>query len=423
MKIIQLSTKLDIGGRTTFIGYMNTAIRLAGYDVKLYVCDSGENKKEDTTISTGVELFDYSKEKIDEINNADYVFVHDLMGAKCKKENVDKYYDLLRNIKAKKVFFMNAHSLSAYKYYGVALFKDKDFMNMFDYFATFSPNSAVCKTLKETIGKEEFEKRYVHMQHPYCFEENIKKYWVDFDNKQNRITYIGRFAGIKHIEQIINLHKICPNEFEYEIRGVDRSIGSACVPDLFYELDTTKPDFKSSIIGPSKETFPVTETWKKANGIEKNDLMINYPHGDKIMIFGPYDKPDGMMAIANSLFGIECYRLKDSQLYGDNIEYAMFEIIEQGTIPIFDSFTAKSVHAWKDGKRTDKTLYDLGAGVFLDPDMGNANEVIEQLKELRDNKEKYDALREKCWQIYKDHSDPKSIMTTFIKELEDKRNG
>ena len=420
MRIIQLSTKLDIGGRTTFISHMNTALKLAGHDVKLYVCDSGENKKEDITIS-GAELFDYSDNKIDELNNADYVFVHDLMGAKCNKELVDKYYGLLKNLTSKKVFFMNAHSISAYKYYGTGLFKDKEFMNMFDYFATFSPNSAVCKTLKETLGEDEFNKRYVRMQHTYFFDDNIKKSWVPFDQKKNRITYIGRFAGIKHIEQIIKLHMLCPNEFEFEIRGVDRSIGSACVPDLFYELDTTKPSFKESIVGPSKETLPINSKWKKEHGIAEDNLMIDYPHGDKIMVFGPYDKPDGMKAIANSMFGIECYRLKDSKLYGDNIEYAMFEIIEQGTIPIFDSFTAKSVHMWKDGKRGE-TMYDLGLGVFLEPDMGNADKVIEQLKELRDNKDKYDELRERCWNAYKDHSDPKSIMTTFINELNSKRN-
>jgi len=54
--------------------------------------------------------------------------------------------------------------------------------------------------------------------------------------------------------------------------------------------------------------------------------------------------------------------------------------------------------------------------------MGNADKVIKQLKELRDNKSKYDELRERCWNAYKDHSDPKSIMTTFINELNKKRN-
>jgi len=422
MKIIQLSTKLDIGGRTTFIGHMNAALRQAGHDVKLYVCDSGENKKEDITMSSNVNIFGYSDAEIAEINSADYVFVHDLMGAKCAKENIDKYYGLLKNLTSKKVFFMNAHSLSAYKYYGVSLFKDKEFMSMFDYFATFSPDSAICKNLKTILGEDEFNKRYVHMQHTYCFDDNVKANWIPFEQKKNRITYIGRFAGIKHIEQIINLHKICPNEFEFEIRGVDRSIGSACLPDLFYELDTTKPNFKESIVGPSKETLPINGKWKKEHGIAEDDLMIDYPHGDKIMVFGPYDKLDGMKAISNSMFGIECYRLKDSKLYGDNIEYAMFEIIEQGTVPIFDSFTAKSVVMWKDGKPTGKTMYDLGLGVFLDPDMGNADEVIKQLKELRDNKAKYDELRERCWNAYKDHSDPKSIMTTFINELNKKRN-
>ena len=420
MKIIQLSTKLDIGGRTTFIGHMNAALKLTGHDVKLYVCDSGENKKEDITISEGVEFFDYSEKEINEVNNADYVFVHDLMGAKCNKENVDKYYGLLKNITSKKVFFMNAHSLSAYKYYGTALFKDKEFMNMFDYFATFSPNSAVCNTLKQVLGEEEFLKRYVPMHHTYFFDDEIKKNWIPFEKKQNRITYIGRFAGIKHIEQILNLHKICPNEFEYEIRGIDRSIGSASLPGLFYELDRTATNFKDSIIGPSKQTFPVTAKWKKEQGLSVDDLLIDYPHGDKIMIFGPYDKPDGMKAIANSLFGIECYRLNKADLYGDNIEYAMFEIIEQGTIPIFDAFTARSVHMWKDGQR-GKSMYELNLGVFLEPDMSNVNEVIEQLKELRDNKDKYDEMRERCWQAYKDHSNPEMIMNEFIKTLENKR--
>lgn len=419
MKFVQICGGVEVGGITKFMNELNGALKLCGHEAKIYFCPSQLNEKTKNNLINGIIKYDYSNEMFNEINSADAVFIHSLIGAKKEPELVEKFYDLLKKITTKKVFFMNSHSVLAYKFYGTKLFEDINFLNLFDYFCTFNDVNEISTKIKKTLGEEEYNKRFIHLYHPYIFNEEIRKNWVPFENKARRVTYIGRYSSIKHPKNVQDLHKLAQNDFEFEMRGIDRAIGPASVPDLFYEIDTTTPGltFKDRIKGPSKYTTIVSNKWRKENGIDLNDLLLDYPRDGKMFIFGTYEREDGMKAMAKSLFGIECYRLKKDIYYGDNIEYAMFEIVEQGSVPIFDSFTAKNVYMYENGKSIGKTMYDLGLGLFLDPDMGNANEVIEQMKELASNKEKYNELRNKCWKYYKNHCDPKFVIENLLKKL------
>lgn len=422
MKIIQICTDLRIGGKTTFINNITMSLKLSGHTVINYIVDCGV-KTDNSLLDTSFKMFDYNNQTmIEEINSSDYVIVQDLLKKDTPEEIKTKYYDFIRNITPQKILFLNSHTIGMYRFYGVELFKDRDFMSMFDYISTFSEGCVISTILKETFGPEEYHKRFVHMLLTYPFDENVKKQWVDFEDKQNRVTYIGRFATFKHIDNVVKLHKYCSDDFEFEMRGIDRGFGPISIPDLFYEIDNDKKkSFKESIIGPSKRTEIIDKKWRQRNNVTEDDLLIQRPYySDKIFIFGPYRREDGLTVIRNSLFGIEPFRLKKPEYYGDDIEYAMFEIVENGTVPIFDSFTANNIQMYNCGVNTGKTMAELEAGVFLDPDLNNAEEVVEKLKFLRDNKYAYNDLREKCWNIYKEHSDPVGIMNKFFEDIKKK---
>ena len=95
-----------------------------------------------------------------------------------------------------------------------------------------------------------------------------------------------------------------------------------------------------------------------------------------MMIFGEYKREDGLLAISKSAFGGEFYNLKTESDYGDNFEYAMHEIIEYGTVPIFDMHMLKSVHIFENGKRTNRTWFDENIAIGLEKDLSNISDSI-----------------------------------------------
>ena len=420
MRFIQICGGVEVGGITKFMNELNKSLKLCGHEASIYFCPSELKEKTKDNLIKGIIKYDYDDEEMfNTINSSDAVFVHSLIGAKKNPDLVEKFYGLLKRITTKKVFFMNSHSVLAYKFYGTKLFEDIDFLNLFDYFCTFSETNEISQKIIRCLGKEEYHKRYIQLFHPYVFSDSVKDNWTPFENKAPRVTYIGRYSSIKHPKQVQDLHKLAYKDFEFEMRGIDRAIGPASVPDLFYEIDTESKGltFKERIKGPSKYTTYITNPWKKEHNVKLDDIMLDYPRGNRMFIFGTYEREDGMKAMSKSMFGIECYRLKKENYYGDNIEYAMFEIVEQGTIPIFDTFTGKSVYVHENGEKTNKTLYDLKLGLFLDPDFGNAEELVKEMNELKNNKDKYEEMRERCWKYYKNHCEPSHIINNLIQRI------
>ena len=153
--------------------------------------------------------------------------------------------------------------------------------------------------------------------------------------------------------------------------------------------------------------------WKKEHGLDKDDLLIDYPH-EKMFIFGEYKREDGMLAISKSAFGGEFYNLKKPEDYGDNLEYAMHEIIEYGTIPIFDTHAMKSIHAYENGIRTNMSLYDLNISINLNRDLSNLEEVIDKVEYLYNNPDEYEKMRIRAYDVLKKHTDPISTINIFV---------
>lgn len=421
MKIVQICGLLEGAGITRYMIEMRNAFISAGYEVESYVCqhEDDEDLKKNWQTMKEVQYYDYTEKSFKHICEADIVCIHQLMPAKADKKYRDPFMQLLKDINGpKKVFFINGHNVIGYKFYGIDILEDKEFLMSFDRIATFYHTTPLFRKIKETIGEDEAMKRFIQIHHPYKFDEDCKDKWLSLDNKANRVTYIGRWAQFKNPMLMQKLHKVARDEFEFEMRGILPMIGVASVPDLFYEMrDDKKLSFKEKIIGPSQYTYKITAKWKREHGVDTKDLLLDYPHGNRMFIFGPYKRDDGMKAIAKSKFGVDFYYLKDSTYYGDNVEYAQLEIIEQGAIPMFDLFTAKSVNMYVDGKTTNTSIYDNNLGVSLSNDMSNVKEVIEQMKELAYDEKKYNDMRERCFEAFVKHTDPQTIGKTFVDEV------
>lgn len=421
MKIIQFFINLCAGGVVTYTNECYKALKLYGCEVKQYNMKGHKNNTATTAKLIDCQDYENTPEQLADLNSADYVFLHSMPSKNCDQEYTDAWYDLVINkITTKKVLFFNAQKKAVYRIYNLDNFKNRKFLNSIDYYCMFSDKLEIADMIKETIGKNEFHNKYIHLQHPMEFEENCKNNWIKFEDKYARCSYIGRFSMQKYIQNIISIYKIDTNkEFDYEMRGIVSTIAVASTPDIKYEFK--KVGNKLERVGPSKYTFFVTNKWKKENGYEpENSLIDDFPH-KSIYVFGEYPLEEGLYAMKKSMFGIECFHIKNKDWYGNNIEYAMFEIIKMGSIPIFDRFTGENIYI-EDDNGIKHSLVDLNLGLFLDKDCSNINDIFSKMVELKNNKKEYDAMRNRCWKYYKKLSDPLTIATNLVNDLNKKQN-
>lgn len=422
MKIAQICGEIEGVGVTRFIIEQNNAFKSCGHNITTYFCPNRNNNKltkrqKQQNIDNIIE-YDYSKSMLDEINSCDLVFINQLMLKTREEEYVKKYMNfLIDEIQGpKKIFFINSHKISGQDQYNREIWADPVFLNSVDYIATFNHTTPIYSKIKSIIGEEVAMKKFISMLLPYKFDENIE--WCPLENKHKRITYIGRYATFKCPEMLLDVHKHLQGIYEFEMRGIDRSISTVGLPDLFYELDPDKKkSLKERILGPSKYTRQFNKTWMKENNTDE-ELMVDMKHDDKVWIFGPYDRRVGLKAINKSVFGAEFFHLKDHSFYGDDIEYAMMEIVEQGTVPLFNWHAGENIKLHENGKQTDKSFLDLNIGLYLKRDLSNIDEIISKLDELYHSKEKYDEYRKYNLEMMKIHHDYKSVVTEFLEQID-----
>ena len=120
--------------------------------------------------------------------------------------------------------------------------------------------------------------------------------------------------------------------------------------------------------------------------------------------------------MAMQSFGVDFFNLS-THAYGDTIEYAIYDIVNCGTIPVLDEEMGKHIHLYENGKRIDKTLYSENAGIFIKADLSNLNEAIQQMNELYNDKSKYEAFRENCFNVYKEFANPEWIVNNLLSDI------
>ena len=427
MKIIQICGLIEGAGITKYMNEMNIGFAQAGHDIKIYEFPTHDDciLTEKGNFNRKTYLFDYENhDMVKDIESADVVLVHQLMGKRADEDYKERFMSFIQNLSGPiKVLFFNDHSRTTTGFarmYGHCL-KDKEFLLSFNKYAIHCNCNAFYTAIEKCIGKEEAARRYVYMHHPHYFDPIHKESWTKLENKHKRCTYIGRFLTTKHVENVFELFKKIRNDYEFEVRGIDRLVQYIYIPDLFYDIDRSRRNIrgvdKDMIVGPSTVTWLPNKTWRVKNGYDKNDWLIDAPHNnDRVWLFGTYEYKEGMAAINKSMFGMEFYRLPTADEHGHNLEYCMHEIIEQGTVPIFDSFAMKSIKYFENGKPTDKSLFDMNIGLYLNPDLSNWEDVKKQMDELVNNPNLYEEYRNRAWNVLKEHLNPVATVNQFLED-------
>lgn len=422
MKVIQMIPVKDGIRESRFVYECYLGLVENNFDVKLYQIPIKEKHGKAAQLTIPNQILDYdNKEMIDDIISADVLLVHEAPPLKSEEFYLNKFFDFIINLKGpRKVMFFMDHGdpIRSLK----PILTNKDFIMAFDKIVCHANVCPIYKRLENLVGKEKMEKSYVTCYLPYVYDDKIKENWIKPENKYKRCTYIGRYHRIKHPEQIIKFFKLFdyPKEYEFEIRGIGRTIDVIYKPDFYYEIDPERIKIrgvaKDTLVGPSKYTFVPNNVWREENGFDKKDLLIDTPHtGDKIWMFGEYKFEDGMEAIKKSLFGMEFYRLKTKEEYNSQ-EYAMCEIIEQGTIAIFDAEAMRYSAYCENGYETDKSLFDTGCCLCLEPDLSNFEEIKEKMEYLANNPEEYEKFRLNAFEVFRKHTDAKAIMKRLVKD-------
>jgi hypothetical protein len=207
---------------------------------------------------------------------------------------------------------------------------------------------------------------------------SLKKYWKQ--DQIPRISYFGRFAGFKDPGRITEMQ---PQLEKYnilgEMRGIERSIGSL---SLFFE------DVKDRDNTYRKNIFEVN----------KKNPEPTIKTTDKIYIYGPYNRLEGIEELSNSMFGADFYNL-DAEAYGDNMEFAMCEIIATGCIPVFDKHWAENC-THRDGRK----FIDIeNFAIYSDGE--NHEEVAKQMALLAQDRVARNKFRINSYMVAKAHCD------------------
>lgn len=208
--------------------------------------------------------------------------------------------------------------------------------------------------------------------------ESLRDVWKQ--HQLPRISYFGRFAGFKDPQRLIDLQPLLQDvNIHSEMRGIERSIGAL---NLFYE------DVKDRDNTYRKNIYEVT----------KKNPEPEIKTSDTCYIYGPYNRLEGIEELSNSMFGADFYHL-DAEAYGDNMEFAMCEIIAAGSIPVFDKHWAENT-THRDGRRfidiEDFAIYS---------DRENLQDTVDQMVELMSDEVLRNNRRYSCLQIAKAHCD------------------
>lgn len=416
MKIIQLLARVEGAGVTRYTIELGNAMKELGHEVEvIYV--KAHDKPEMVARKQNFENiteYDYSDETVKHINEADLVIINSIISKKADEKYKTAWYDMVQNkITTKKVIVLNDHKASGTASYYGTIYKNEDFWLSFDHICTFSPTGEVPMMIKRFMKDEnEFTKRYIHLLHPYKFDDTHNT-WQNFSDKKRRVTYLGSQSLIKDPMRILRGREhFYRHDYELEYRGIMRTINMATQPDLIYSWD------ENGNKGPSKACIWADDKkWRLANNIALDDNMIDTKRQKNwIYIFGEFIREEGLYVVSKSAFGCNFFNLKNPINCGDNLEYSIFEMIDRGTIPLLDYDTANNVYLYVNGEKTNKTLYDLGLGVFLKMDLSNAEECMQQMDKLMNDENAYNEMRNKLFDYYKQHCDPLANTKKFIED-------
>lgn len=340
----------------------------------------GRNKSHQHNI---VELkFKKDSEKIlDMLKDCDIIIVLSVPAANYDDEAKDGFLQVIKTLKSwsKKISYIQVDHKSASITRN--FYSEDKYMEFFDYLhntITHSKEGDYIRWCKERgISTNNIITPVEGDILGFNFEE-YKPLWKPFEEKEFRsIRFLGRSAGWKGPWLVRDLHEKYFKQQAYNtyIEGIELSIG--VLGEIYTE---TKPNRI-----PRKDVTLCLE----------QDKTYTFERGKPAFILPPYNNFEGMERLRKTQFSIELLLLDDRFL--DNvIEYAMFEYIANGTVPIFRKRWCELF------KLGGKSILEHGSEatgtIILDEDA--PKHAIELMNDLAGNKELYDKYRNNAFNFY-----------------------
>lgn len=394
MKIAQVMGRgIEGAGVTKYAIELNKFFKKNKIDSEVFVVtDKKWGRMNNQDFPKYKEISDYV-ETSKYLNTFDYVFFHSIPSIKHSEECKNGFFEMVKNISTKKVFFQNDHkaqslSRNSFLYETVELC---------DIVVAFNTTCEFFTKLKERFGSKVTSK-YVHLHNGFNFEEmNMFRK----ENHDKKITYLGRFATFKDPERLIKIiDKTKKENIMLEMIGVERSLGAL---NIFYE-DIDKRIPNSKVIEVNKKTL------ESGLDLQNRDLS-------RVYIWGPYIWKEGVNQLSNAMFGSDFFHLKESA-YGDNLEYAQCEIVSVGCVPIFDYHWADNCFIYENGKKTNTKFIDVeNYGLFLKKDCSNVDEVINNINEIYNNKNLHKKYVETSYEVTKNHCDLNDVFSDLLNNI------
>lgn len=393
-----LGRGIEGAGITRYVIELTNFLKKSGIEYKVFVVDDkkwGRGKFQNIPDYENITEENINTFADDVLNKGDYVFIHSVPSVKHSDWAKDGFLKMMKEITVKKILFQNDHKPAS-------LHRNANFFEiseLCDGIVSFSETSPFFKKLITLFGAE-IKDRYIPLINGFNFDK-----LVQYRQKEHfkKITYLGRFATFKQPERLFAfLPYAKENKLHLEMRGVERSLGAL---RIFYE------DYENRI--PKKDIIEINPRKIKDESV----LLHENRSLEHIYIWGPYEYNDGMKNLSNALVGADFYHL-NADAYGNNIEYAMCEIIGVGCVPMFDYHWAENTWVFDKGKKTDTRYVDLDTyGLFVKKDLSNIEEVVEKINEIYSNKTLHKKYLNDSLEITRNHCDIDYIFADLLNNI------
>ena len=347
-------------------------------------------------------------EVIDEINKCEALIVFSVPSKSHPEQCVDNFIELLKKINVNKSIVQVDHNIQSIHRNA----KLKDVLQCLDVIMTHSTTNPFAKWCE----KEGITVPITTAGVGYNFDENKEKYWQPIEEQEKIIRWVGRSAGWKGPQQLIDFHQeqMMHRGFITILEGLEASIG---YKGILYK-DDNDPSTRWNVVNKFRPEKEYGETGDFEYGAEE-EMKGAY-------LYPGYQHHDMMLRMAKSMFGSDLYHLKPEQ-YGANIEYCHSDCLGAGTVPIFhEHFGAHIIH----NKIGDPVISCLDSGtIFLTDDFKQRdygawahrnkegtdyNTVANILSEYAIDNVKRDEERHKAFEFWKSHCDAIDVYTDII---------
>ena len=427
-RVAIIAGKYDGCGVSTYLFELQKAINkyIGNCDYYVYDCPSYFTKRDyERMTEKNVKLITRTNASL--INdNYDVVFAgYHVVRCQVTEEEARGYYDMFTFDlnKPKTVLVFNEHRPSSIlRHYAYNTVNDYclslDFLYSFDKIMHFGNNTTTSVFLRDLMGDAEYLKRFAPLYLLYEFDDS-KKNWVSAENKIRNITYLGRPALFKDSHRLIRMNKwLQDKNFSVEMRGLGLKSTVENLPDFVYK--------DNGNYGVDKTKLSDVTVWfdtDKPEIAEQFDVyeMLNIPFNErngKIYCYGSYDRDEVYKHVNKIMYACDFFNLPHLEDYAyQTCEYCMCEFIDNGIIPVLDYDYGNHCLLMENAELTNTNMIVACMGIFVKKDLSNIDKAILKMESIAADKNSYETFRNKCFESWKKHTDPKAIITKLFNDI------